>query len=174
MQLDDFKALIREQSLQDLWWLALDDTVLDEQLTLEQIAQLKKEKPKSTFSLLNIAFTEEPDAEWVDLDDIPQSVTQAPFSADATGGAVMQELRALKERMDAMQDFLQQIHAHFIAKENLELKEVELKEREKFLEESEEALLQKIQQQEEQLAELDQIREDIDDEVEKKSELRAV
>lgn len=171
MNHDNFKTMLTEQSLQDLWWLALDENVLDEQLTLDEIIKLRKDNPSSSFSLLNIAFTEDSDAEWFDLDDAPSTKTKAPFSPQ-TQGAVAQELQSLSGRVGSMETFLKQIHEHFIRKENLEMKEAELKEREKFLEESEEALLSKIQQQEEQLAELDQMREEIDSE--KKPELKAV
>ena len=169
MKIEDFKALLQRDALQDLWWLALDDTVLDEQLSLAEIADLRKKNPKSAFTLLNIAFTEDPDAEWLDLDDVPASVTNAPFTAEnATAGALIGEIRGLKDQVFALQEFVVKIHDHFIAKENLELKEVELREREKFLEESEESLLQKIQQQEEQLAELENLQEEVE---EKKADL---
>ncbi len=165
MKASEFRAMIREKSLQDLWWLALDESVLDEQLTLEQIEELRRQKPKSTFSILNIAHTEEDRAQWLDLNDISAKV-------DEPQGDVAGQLAAIRQQLAGLEAFIKQIHQHFIAKENLELKEIELREREKFLEESEEALLQKIQMQEEQLAEIEQHREEMADE--KSAELRAV
>ena len=159
---------MQTNSLQDLWWLALDDSVLDEQLTLDDIRQLRESRPNSAFSLLNVAHSEDPDAKWRDLNDIPElEVTEG------NGTPVEAQIAALREQVQAMHEFLRQIHGHFIATENLELKEIELREREKFLEESEEALLQKIQSQEEQLAELEQHRADLG-ESDEDSELRAV
>ncbi|MGF1452208.1 MAG: hypothetical protein ACFB21_09070 [Opitutales bacterium] len=166
MKLEEFRAFLEKNSLQNLWWLALDDSVLDEQFTLEEIAAMRAETPSSTFSLLNIAHSEDPNAQWQDLNDLP-AVSKS--GAAATEG-VEEQIAALRQQVQGIEEFLRQIHGHFIAKENLELKEIELKEREKFLEESEEALLQKIQVQEEQLAELEQHREDMGED---ESELKA-
>lgn len=172
MNIHNFKELIEKRSLQDLWWLALDENVLDEQLTLDQVSTLRKQKPNSTFALLNVAMTEEADADWTELDD-EVAPAQAADEASPAVPSVARELKLLRDQVNDLQNFIKQIHGHFIAKENLELKEVELKERERFLEESEEALLMKIQQQEEQLAELEQIRDDIG-ESGGNSELKAV
>jgi hypothetical protein len=159
MTLADFQDMIAKESLQDLWWLALDDNVQDDQFTVEAVAKMRQEHPQSSYSLLNVAHTEDQDSQWFDFDGVS---AKASTDTTQTEGSVAVEIKALREQVNALQGFIQQIHGHFIAKENLEMKEVELKERERFLEESEEALLMKIQQQEEQLAELEQLKENVE------------
>lgn len=168
MKQEEFRTLLEKHSLQDLWWLALDDNVLDDQFTLEEVVKMREANPRSNYSLLNIAQSEDPDAVWEDLNDVSSVPEVEPGD-----NSVEAQIAALRHQITGIEEFLKQIHGHFIAKENLELKEIELQEREKFLEESEEALLQKIQVQEEQMAEIEQQREDMEGS-EEASNLRAI
>ena len=64
----DIEAYRRNARLADEWWLAVDDSVLDEPLSLRAAVEVGRKAATTSLCLLNVAESADARPEWLDLD----------------------------------------------------------------------------------------------------------
>lgn len=166
-----FESYLQEHSLVDEWWVSVDNEVLDKLMKLDDVEELEYELPGRVIALLHPAVADDEDCRWVtfdfdginnlqhaaiidsaDLSNLTHQVKMKDLAADILG--LKTEVAELRVQINEIGQMLRD------ALQIQQMKE-ELAHRQQFIEAGEEALLAKTIRYEEQIAELDQRREDL-------------
>ncbi len=167
-----FESYLVEHRLADEWWVSADAQVLERVMSLDEIAELEYELPGRVIALMHPAVADNPDSHWVTFE----------FSGmDALQSATITEVRTpeqekIFQRLDRIDETIAELRSQVsglrvqveemmgILHEVLQMRQMkeELYHRQQFIEAGEESLLAKTIRYEEQMAELDQHRDDRD------------
>ncbi|MGF1452071.1 MAG: hypothetical protein ACFB21_08380 [Opitutales bacterium] len=183
MQRAYFESYLKEHALADEWWVSVDDDVLDRVMSLDEVAELEYELPGKVIALLHPAVVDDREGRWVTFDfDGIAKLQSAPI--DEPGEPASPELvvrvEGLVADIEQMKSDLGELRVQVdeitqLLREALQINQMkeELAHRQQFIEAGEEALLAKTIRYEEQLAELDQRREDVSRSVENQQQRSA-
>ena len=170
-----FDSYLEEHSLPDEWWVSVDNDVLDRLMTLDEVNELEYELPGRVVALLHPDVADADECRWVTYDfegmanlkaatmiETEPTPQEAEFALRLDAFSEM--LAGLKEEMHQIRTEVNEMSA--LLREVIQIKQMseELTHRQQFIEAGEEALLAKTIRYEEQLAELDQRREDLSSE----------
>ena len=185
MQRAYFEDYLAEHGLADEWWVSVEHDVLDRLMTLDEVADLEYELPGRNIALLHPDVAEDEETRWVHFDfqgianlkDAPM-IGSERASAESTElvARVEQFAKELSEVKQGLHELRVQVdEVGQMLREVLQMNQMkeELDGRRQFIEASEEALLAKTIRYEQQIAELDQQRDDLASEVTRSGQQRS-
>lgn len=173
MKRADFENFRKRHELSDEWWVSVNNEVFEKLMTLEEVAELEYELPGRSIALLHPDCADDDTSEWVpfefdgmsSLNTADITVPGAPNSDDLQlhrkVEMVAEQVSEMKLAITDLQSALKKIEGMMSEAISLRQLKQDLEERQRFIEDGEESLLAKTIRYEEQLAELEQIRENM-------------
>ncbi len=171
---------LKTDRLADQWWVAVDDTVLDNPMTIAQIVEVAEEMPEAEVLVLHSSRANEKEPHWEPYTRPPANrapavaepvkgtgavpsgasgETKAPFERDRDPA---KRLRILESRIEFLQNTVDAMLNMLRELEGFETLRKTLEERAEFIHRSEEELINRTYAFEEKVAELEQRIDDND------------
>ncbi len=139
----DLEELMYQKSLEDLWWVAIDQVVLDAQITLAELRKRMTARPEANFSALNVAFTDNQELAWIEL-ETGTTLSSSSKKSEPDNATLLREIRSIRTHVQSLENAIRIIQNHYLDVESLDAKEQELREREHFVEQQEDVLLRDV------------------------------
>lgn len=164
IKLDGLRNYCRDRRLEDQWWVAVDEKVLDVPMKLAQVAKLAQELPGGEISVINLSETHTSEPEWFALEKPkPEPISQQEPKTRGRGtkpSDVLLSMKRLESRVEFLQNTVDAMLNMLQELDSFEELRKTLQERQEFITRSEEELLNQTLAFDEKVAELEQKRED--------------
>ncbi|MGE9296350.1 MAG: hypothetical protein ACQKBV_08715 [Puniceicoccales bacterium] len=155
MTLPQLKKFLKAAKKQDLFWVALGDNVLDEPQPFDHIKALVLKYPDWEISILHQDHAEQDNPHWSLLTDIEIEGERNPLRPDGPIKQLTNEVATLKADLKASSRIVEILQEFVEFNDTYEARKAEFEEREKYLQNSEDQLMQKAHELEELRAELE-------------------
>lgn len=155
MTLPQLKNFLKSAKKQDRWWVALGDNVLDDTQTMPEIKALSEKYPDWEICILHEDMAGR-DVEWILLTEEEVEGERNPFRPPGPIKIMMQQIETLQGNLKDTHRIVEILNEFMSFNESYELQKAELDERERYLQESEDALMEKAQSLEVLRVELEQ------------------
>lgn len=170
MKREYFEAFLKTKDLHDEWWVSVGADVLDTPMSLDDIAELEYEFPGKSIALMHPVATQNDASEWVpfDFEGMASLQKAIPQNEDADTdvnlhikvGFMAEQICELKSEVKSLREAIDQISDYVREISRLDQLKLELQNRQSFIEDAESRLLDKTNDYEQQVAELEQRNED--------------
>ncbi len=178
MKRNAFDNFIKTNGLPDEWWVSVGSNVLDNPMSLDEIAQLEYEMPGQEIVVMHTFSADQPDSEWIrfefeGMERLQKAITTNDNKLDDTLATHL-KFEVIAAELCEIRTVIAEFSNAFYKIESL-LKDVlaieqqkkELATRQQFIEAGEEALMHKTLKYEESVAELEQRMEEETDSAER-------
>lgn len=155
MTLSQLKKFIKTAKKQDRWWVAVGENVLDEPQTMPEINALAEKYPDWEICMLHEDQTSDESATWMLLTDEEVEGERNPFRPAGPIESMQQSIETLKADLKDAHRIAEILKEFLQFNESYAAMKAEIAEREQYLQESEEALMEKAQRLEELRVELE-------------------
>ncbi|WP_309396941.1 hypothetical protein [Cerasicoccus maritimus] len=145
MTIPQLKKFLKTARKQDRWWVAVGENVLDETQTMPDIKALSEKYPDWEICFLHEDMAGD-DAEWILLTDEEVEGEKNPFRPAGPIETMLGEMSKLKKDLADAHRIVDILREFTTFNEQYEARKEELEERDRYLQESEEALMNKAQE----------------------------
>lgn len=155
MTLSQLKKFINYAKKQGRWWVAVGENVLDEPQTMPEIKALREKYPDWEICILHEEQAQDESAEWILLTDAEIEGERNPYRPPGPIESMQQQILSLRENLADTHRILEILREFVKFNDAYEAQKAEIAERELYLQQSEEALMEKAQSLEELRVELE-------------------
>lgn len=155
MTLAQLKKFVKAAKKQDLFWVALGDNVLDDPQPLENVRALVLKYPDWEISILHVDQADQDGALWSMMTEEEVEGERNPLRPPGPIQLMLVEIASLKESLSDSYRIIEILQKFVEFNETFDSRQAEMEERELYLQQSEESLMQKAHELEELRAELE-------------------
>ncbi len=155
MTLSQLKKFIKSAKKHDRWWVAVGENVLDDPQTMPEIKALAEKYPDWEICMLHEDQTDEDGAEWILLTEEEVEGERNPFRPAGPIEIMQKSIVKLEADLKDAHRIAEILKEFLEFNETYQTRRSELDDRERYLAESEDALMEKAQRLEELRVELE-------------------
>lgn len=145
MNLPQLKKFLKSSKKSDRWWVALGDNVLDDVKSLSDLPAMRAKYPDWEICLLHESQADGDSPEWLLLTDEVVDTEHNPFRPAGPLQAMGEHVARLQQDLADAKRIVEILRRFTEFDETHARRQAELEERERYIEESEEALMEKAQ-----------------------------
>jgi len=155
MTLSQLKKFIKTAKKQDRWWVAVGENVLDDPKTMPEIKDLGERYPDWEICILHEDQAGDESAEWMLVTEEEVEGERNPYRPPGPIETMQRQVEALQNDLADAHRIAEILREFVQFNATYESRKAELAERELYMQESEEALMEKAQRLEELRVELE-------------------